>query len=67
MDSYEADQNTIDVFLTIPHPREHGLNISGLQFNAETRYRSEVVLLRDENTGQSEKPVQIAKRICDWW
>lgn len=62
VDSYQPDQDTIDVFLAIPHHRERGLNISGLQLNAETRYRSEVILMRDENTGQSEKPVNIAKK-----
>src|ERR1700730_10567979 len=62
VDSYPVDQDTVDVFLTIPHHRERGLNISGMQLSAETRYRSEVILMRDENTGQSEKPVNIAKK-----
>src|ERR1019366_7180702 len=42
VDCYEADQDTIEVFLAIPHYRERGLNVSGVQLNAETRYRSEV-------------------------
>jgi len=59
---FEADQPTVDVYLAIPHHRERGLNVSIAQSNADTRYLSEVVNLRDENTGASEKPVQLARK-----
>ncbi|HXN50532.1 MAG TPA: type VI secretion system baseplate subunit TssK [Candidatus Acidoferrum sp.] len=59
---FEADQSTVDVYLAIPHHRERGLNVSIAQSNADTRYLSEVVNLRDENTGASEKPVQLARK-----
>ena len=61
-DCFEVDQESIDVFLAIPHFRERGLNVSATQIGADTRYRAEVALLRDENSGQSEKPVQIARK-----
>lgn len=62
VDSYDVDQDTVDVFLAVPHHRDRGLNVSGVQLSAETRYRAEVALMRDENTGQSEKPIQVARK-----
>jgi type VI secretion system protein ImpJ len=61
-DCYEVDQDTVEVFLAVPHHRERGLNVSGVSLNAETRYRAEVTLMRDENTGLSEKPIQVARK-----
>jgi type VI secretion system protein ImpJ len=62
VDCYDPDQDTVDVFLAVPHHRDRGLNVSGVHLNAETRYRAEVALMRDENTGQSEKPIQVARK-----
>jgi type VI secretion system protein ImpJ len=59
---FDVDQDSIDVFLAIPQHKERGLNVSVSQIGADTRYRAEVVLLRDENSGQSEKPVQVARK-----
>ena len=59
---FEGDQTTADVYLAIPHHRERGLNVSIVGGIADTRYISEVVDLRDENTGSSEKPVQLARK-----
>ncbi len=59
---FEAEQTSADIFLAIPHHRERGLNVSITERNADTRYVSEVVDLRDENTGGSTKPVQLARK-----
>src|SRR5712671_3047088 len=59
---FDADQTSADIYLAIPHHRERGLNVSIAESNADTRYVSEVVNLRDENTGSSEKPVQLARK-----
>src|SRR5215470_2237117 len=59
---FEADQTSVDVYLAIPHHRERGLNVSIAERNADTRYVSQVVDLRDENTGSSSKPVQLARK-----
>src|SRR6266481_1659547 len=59
---FDADQTSADIYLAIPHHRERGLNVSIAERNADTRYVSEVVNLRDENTGSSEKPVQLARK-----
>lgn len=61
-ESFEQDQTTLDVYLAIPHFRDRGLNVSLAQSSADTRYLSEVAMLRDENTGLSERPVQVARK-----
>lgn len=59
---FEADQTSLDVYLAIPETKPHGLNVSIAQKNADVRYLSEIVNLRDENSGLAEKPVQIARK-----
>jgi len=59
---FEPDQNTLDVYLSIPHYRERGLNVSVSRQGADTRFLAEVAVVRDENTGVSEKPIQIARK-----
>ena len=61
-DAFDQDQKTCDIYLTIPHYREKGLNVSMARSQADTRYLSEVAMLRDENTGLAEKPVQVARK-----
>ena len=61
-DAFEQDQKTFDIYLAIPHYREQGLNVSMARSQADTRYLSEVAMLRDENTGLSEKPIQVARK-----
>ena len=61
-DCFEADQKTLDVYLAIPHFRESGWNVSLGETKGDTRYRSEVALLRDENTGLGEKAIQVARK-----
>jgi type VI secretion system protein ImpJ len=59
---FEGDRISIDIFLAIPAHVEGGLNISMPTGGADTRYLSEVIDIRDENTGLSEKPVQVARK-----
>lgn len=59
---FETDQNSVDVYLAIPEFRDHSLNVSIAQKNVDVRYLSEIVNLRDENSGLVEKPVQIARK-----
>ena len=61
-EAFEPEQDATDVFLAIPHYRERGLNVSVAQANADTRYRADVAVLRDENSGQAEKPIQVARK-----
>ncbi len=60
---FEGEETTaLDVYLAIPHYRERGLNVSVARQNADTRYLAEVAVVRDENSGMSEKPIQIAQK-----
>ncbi len=56
------ENNTLDIYLAIPHYRERGLNVSVARQNADTRYLAEVEVVRDENSGVSEKPIQVAQK-----
>ncbi|HEV2493988.1 MAG TPA: type VI secretion system baseplate subunit TssK [Terriglobia bacterium] len=60
--SFDAEHTTSEVYLAIPHYRERGLNVSVEGTNADTRYLADVVMVRDENSGLSEKPLQIARK-----
>lgn len=61
-EAFEPQQDTLEVYLGIPHYRERGLNVSLAEKQADTRYLSEVAMLRDENSGVTEKPVQVARK-----
>jgi len=61
-DRFEPEQDTLGVFLAIPHYREQGLNVSNGVQQVESRYRAEVEMIRDDNTGQSERPVVMARK-----
>jgi len=61
-DAFEPDQESLDVYLAVPQYRELGINVSPGGRDADARYRAEFAMVRDENTGLSEKPVQIARK-----
>ena len=60
--AFGPDQNSLDVYLAIPQYLDRGLNVALGQRNGDTRYQAEIALLRDENSGLAERPVQIAKK-----
>ncbi|TVP73634.1 MAG: type VI secretion system baseplate subunit TssK [Gemmatimonadales bacterium] len=49
------------VHLAVPRLREGGRNVAHGDAASDTRWVSDVVLRRDENTGEQEKPVQVAR------
>jgi type VI secretion system protein ImpJ len=59
---FDADQDSIDVFLAIPAYREGGLNVVGAQKNTDARYVAEEMRCKDENTGMTEKSVLVARK-----
>ena len=61
-DQFGPDQESLDIYLSVPHYREHGLNVANARPDADTRYRAEVEMVRDDNTGLSEKPVLVARK-----
>ncbi len=56
------DQNELDVYFAIPPWRDGGLNVAAPRVGADTRYTPQVTMLRDENSGLSEKPVAVARK-----
>ncbi len=61
-DAFGPDQNSVDIYLAIPNYRQAGLNVSLTGQKTDTRYLSDVVSVRDENSGKAEKPVQVARK-----
>lgn len=61
-DCFDQDQRSLDIFLAIPHYRDPGLNVSIAERDAGTRYLAEVRMMRDENSGLAEKPIQVARK-----
>ena len=59
---FEPGVKSVDVYLAIPDYRQRGVNVAMAQRNGDTRYLAEVAAFRDENTGVSEKPVQVARK-----
>src|SRR5689334_306466 len=60
--AFGPDQQTLDVYLAIPEYRYGGHNVSAAQRDRDTRYRAEELLRRDETTGKSERPIQVARK-----
>jgi type VI secretion system protein ImpJ len=61
-EQFDPDQQQIGIYLGIPDHRDRGLNVSMSTREFDTRYRAETAMLRDENSGLSEKPVQVARK-----
>jgi len=59
---FDKDQETLDLFLAIPNYRISGTNLSMRERGMDTRYVAELTSFRDENSGASEKPVQLARK-----
>src|ERR1039458_5350303 len=59
---FEPGQTSIDVSLAIPDFRVSGVNLSMRERGMDTRYLSEFSSFRDENSGATEKPVQLARK-----
>lgn len=59
---FGPDDNSLDVYLAVPQYRERGLNVATSAREGGARYRAEMELFRDENTGLAEKPVQVARK-----
>jgi type VI secretion system protein ImpJ len=61
-DDWTGDRTSLDVFLALPERRPGGRNVSLDGAERGTRYVSEILLRRDENTGLAEKPIQVARK-----
>ncbi|HXS97015.1 MAG TPA: type VI secretion system baseplate subunit TssK [Candidatus Limnocylindrales bacterium] len=61
-DCFMPDQRSLDLYLAIPQYRDRGLNVAMSAREGGARFHAEIELFRDENTGLTEKPVQIARK-----
>ena len=59
---WEQDQETMEVHLAVPKTRPGERNVSSGTGRKSTRWVAEVAMLRDANTGTSEKPVQLGRK-----
>ncbi|HEX3879001.1 MAG TPA: type VI secretion system baseplate subunit TssK [Bryobacteraceae bacterium] len=62
-DCFDPDQRTLDIYFAVPDYRDRGLNVANSpRQSGAVRYTAEYETFRDENTGQSEKHVQVARK-----
>lgn len=61
-EEWSGDRERLGVYLGLPEYRPGGRNVSLETGDRGTRYFAEAVLRRDENTGQAEKPIQLARK-----
>lgn len=61
-EAWDPDRPTLDIYLAVPEYRPDGFNVASAAREQSTRYRAELVMRRDENTGLAEKPVQVARK-----
>jgi type VI secretion system protein ImpJ len=59
---FGPDVRALDFYLTVPDYKEKGLNVAGLGRSAGSRYLAEIATVRDDNTGLTEQPIQIARK-----
>lgn len=61
-EQWRPDQYSMELYLGVPEYRPEGRNVAMDVEAGSTRYVAEAVMRRDENTGLSEKPLQLARR-----
>src|SRR5271165_5647250 len=49
-------------YLAVPEYLEGGMNVSVDRGRVSTRFLSQLLMVRDENTGSGEKPIQVARK-----
>jgi type VI secretion system protein ImpJ len=59
---FQPNTETLDVFLAVPHYRLKGLNVTPPGAGTNTRFTTEVAMIRDEARASLEKPVQVAQK-----
>jgi type VI secretion system protein ImpJ len=60
--AWTPDQESLAAYLAISEYRPGGRNVSVDEGSSDARFSAEVVFHRDENTGQAEKPIQVARK-----
>jgi type VI secretion system protein ImpJ len=58
---FSEERKKVGIYLSVPEQRPGGANISH-RTDIKARYVAETRMLRDENSGSSEKPIQVARK-----
>jgi len=58
---FDPEAKSLDVYLAIPDYRPRGVNVAGGP-DGGSRYLAEAMMVRDDNTGMGEKPLQVARK-----
>ena len=61
-DLWGPDQHVMQIYLCVPELRDTGRNVSIEAHGLDARFTPDMSLRRDENTGLSEKPIEVAKK-----
>jgi type VI secretion system protein ImpJ len=61
-DCFRDGRRTCLFYLAIPQYLQGGMNVSLERGRVSTRYLAHLQMMRDENSGSSEKPVQVARK-----
>jgi len=59
---FAPDQDSLDIYLAVPHHLDRGMNVGLQPSNVATRYIAQTQIVRDENSGASGKPIQVARK-----
>ncbi len=59
-DAFSADQRTLTAYLAVPEYRPGARNVARFSDNVSARWQSDEQLIRDETTGLTERPIQVA-------
>jgi type VI secretion system protein ImpJ len=60
-DLFRESQTKLVVYLAVPEQRDNGINVAPAH-DTKTRFLPELRMVKDENTGASEKPIQVARK-----
>jgi type VI secretion system protein ImpJ len=58
---FDPPVKSLNLYLAVPDYRQRGVNVSNTP-DGNSRYIAEMTTFRDENTGASDKPLQIARK-----
>jgi type VI secretion system protein ImpJ len=59
---WREDQSTLLIYLAVPEYKEGRRNVDNVAKDSEARFVSDFILRRDENSGEAERRVEIARK-----
>jgi type VI secretion system protein ImpJ len=59
---FREGMSSCTFYLAIPEYLHGGMNVSVDRSSVSTRFQAQVLMVRDENSGASEKPIQVARK-----